>query len=155
MKRFTTRLSLRGQSPKQSPSLGWGLLRQTIVLLAMTVTLLASCAPVDLNAPMPTFDTGIDPNAWVQIPAGEFYFGQFEDIETTEAYEIMVTPVTMTQYATFLNEALADGYVKVDGDNIVGYYHGDVFNGGKHEEKIEAKDWAFIPLTDPSQRVKA
>jgi hypothetical protein len=46
-------------------------------LLAMT--LLISCAPVDLNAPIPTFDTGIDPNAWAQVPAGEFYFGQHEE----------------------------------------------------------------------------
>ena len=146
-------LSLRAsvlQRGKQSP-IKWRLLRATA--LAMTLTLLASCGPVDLNAPMPVFDTGVDPEAWAQIPAGEFHFGQFDDIETTLAYEIMVTDVTATQYAAFLNEALADGYVKVDGDQIVGFYPGDVYNGGKHEEKIEAGDWAFIPLSDPSQRV--
>jgi formylglycine-generating enzyme required for sulfatase activity len=153
MKHFTTTLSLRGQSPKQSPSLGWGLLRRTIVLLAMTVTLLTSCAAVDLNAPMPTFDTGIDPNAWVQIPAGEFYFGQFEDIETTEAYEIMVTNVTTAQYADFLTVALADGYIKHEDGKIVGFYPGDEYHGVKHEEKIEAGDWLFIPMDDPSQRI--
>ena len=42
--------------------------------------LLAACAPVDLNAPMPVFDTGVDPNSWAQIPAGEFHFGQHEDV---------------------------------------------------------------------------
>ena len=47
----------------------------SFVLIAV---LLASCAPVDLNAPMPTFETGVDPNAWAQVPAGEFYFGQFD-----------------------------------------------------------------------------
>lgn len=125
-----------------------------ILTLILLTALLASCAPVDLNAPIPAFDTGIDPNAWAQIPAGEFYFGQHADIETTDAYEIMVTDVTTTQYANFLNAALADGYVKLDGEQIVGFYPGDEFRGVKHEEKIEAGDWLFIPLNDPSQRIK-
>ncbi|MFT3892440.1 MAG: hypothetical protein QM730_12465 [Anaerolineales bacterium] len=108
---------------------------------------------MNLNAPIPTFDTGVDPNAWAQVPAGEFYFGQHEDIETTGAYEIMITDVTTKQYADFLNAALTDGTVKVDGDQIVGYYPGDTFRGVKHEEEIKAGDWIFIPLNDPSQRL--
>ncbi len=123
------------------------------IILAMTI-ILVSCAPVDLNAPIPTYDTGIDPNAWAQIPAGEFHFGQHEDIASTDTYEIMVTDVTAQQYADFLNAALADGSVKVDGEQIVGYYPGDEYNGVKHEEKIEAGDWLFIPLDDSSQRIK-
>ena len=123
------------------------------IALAMTI-ILASCQAVDLNAPIPTYDTGIDPNTWVQIPAGEFYFGQHEDIESTDAYEIMVTDVTTAQYADFLNAALADGTVKADGEKIVSFYPGDEYNGVKHEEKIEAGDWLFIPLDDPSQRIK-
>ncbi|MBM3144886.1 MAG: formylglycine-generating enzyme family protein [Chloroflexi bacterium] len=103
---------------------------------------------------MPAFDTGVNPDAWAQIPAGEFYYGQHEDIENTAAYEIMVTDVTVGQYADFLNVALADGSVELVDGKIVGYYPGDVFRGVKHEEKIEAGDWLFIPLDDPSQRVK-
>jgi formylglycine-generating enzyme required for sulfatase activity len=109
---------------------------------------------VDLNAPIPAFDTGIDPNTWAQVPAGEFHHGQFDEIASTEAYEIMVIDVTATQYADFLNTALADGSVKMDGEKIVGFYPGDQFHGIKHEEKIEAGDWLFIPLDDPSQRIK-
>ena len=124
------------------------------IALATTLVILASCARVDLNAPIPAFDTGVNPNAWAQIPAGEFYFGQHDEVETTDAYEIMVTDVTTAQYADFLNAALADGYVKVDGEQIVGFYPGDKFRGVKHEERIEAGDWVFIPLDDPSQRVK-
>jgi len=146
-------LSLRGRSPKQSPALNWGLLRRAAALLAMTI-LLTACAPVDLDAPMPAFDTGVDPNAWAQVPAGEFEFGQHEEIKSTEAYEIMVTDVTAAQYADFLNAALADGSIKVDGDQIVGYYPGDVFRGVKHEEEIKAGDWLFLPLNDPSQRIQ-
>lgn len=129
-------------------------MNRLIPIFILLSVLLASCASVDLNAPMPVFDTGVDPNAWAQVPAGEFYFGQHEDIETTAAYEIMVTDVTTAQYAAFLNEALAAGYVKEDGNQISGYYPGDKFHGVKHEERIDAGDWIFIPLDDPSQRIK-
>ena len=122
----------------------------SLLLLAL---LLAACASVDLNAPMPVYDTGLDSNSWAQIPAGEFFFGQHNHIETTTAYEIMLTDVTTAQYAVFLNEALTAGYIKVDGDQISGYYPGDEFHGAKHEEKIPAGDWIFIPLKDPSQRI--
>ncbi|MEN6570873.1 MAG: formylglycine-generating enzyme family protein [Anaerolineaceae bacterium] len=123
-------------------------------ILILLVMLLAACAPVDLNAPMPEVNTGVDPESWVTIPAGEFYSGQFNDPQTTDAYEIMVTDVTTSQYADFLNKALQDGSVKIDGSKIVGYYPGDVFHGVKHEEKIAAGDWTYIPLDDPSQRIK-
>jgi len=129
-------------------------MKRFILTPILLTALLISCAPVDLNSPMPTFDTGIDPNAWAQIPAGEFHFGQHDDIETTDAYEIMITNVTTAQYADFLNTALVEDYVKVEGEQIVGYYPGDEFRGVKHEERIDAGDWVFILLHDPSQRVK-
>jgi formylglycine-generating enzyme len=122
--------------------------------LILLTFFLTSCTPVNLNAPIPTFDTHVDSNAWAQIPAGEFYFGQHEDIRTTETYEIMITDVTAAQYADFLNAALAAGYVKNNNDQIVGYYPGDEFHAVKHEEEIKAGDWKYIPLDDPSQRIK-
>jgi formylglycine-generating enzyme required for sulfatase activity len=129
------------------------LCRFLLPLILITV-LLASCAPVDLNAPIPTFDTGMDPNSWGQVPAGEFYYGQHEEVESTNAYEIMVTDVTVGQYADFLNAAQVEGAVKIVGEEIVGYYPGDIFRGVKHEEEIKAGDWLYIPLNDPSQRIK-
>ncbi|MBI5822687.1 MAG: SUMF1/EgtB/PvdO family nonheme iron enzyme [Chloroflexi bacterium] len=129
-------------------------MKRIFLTLCLCAALLASCAPAELNAPMPTFDTGIDPNTWAQVPAGEFHFGQFDEIESTDAYEIMITDVTAAQYADFLNAALADGYVKMDNEKIVGFYPGDEYNGIKHEERIDAGDWSFIPLNDPSQRIK-
>lgn len=152
MKQF--KLSLRGGAKRRrsNPLANRRLLRA--IALAMTIIFLASCAPVDLNAPIPAFDTGVDPNAWAQVPAGEFYFGQHEDIESTDAYEIMITDVTAQQYADFLNAAVADGTLKVEGDSVLGYYPGDEFRGVKHELEIKAGDWEYIPLADPSQRVK-
>src|SRR5665647_1633107 len=129
-------------------------MKRLLPTLILLTVLLTSCASVDLYAPIPTFDTGVDPDSWAQIPMGEFHFGQHEDIESTDAYEIMVTDVTVGQYADFLNQALADGHVKFDGDQIVGFYPGDEFHGVKHEEEIKAGDWPFIPLNDPSQRIK-
>jgi len=129
-------------------------MKRLIPTLLLLTFMLVSCAPVNLNAPLPTVVTGVDPDAWVQIPAGEFYSGQFDDVVTTDAYEIMVTDVTTAQYAAFLNEAFADGYIKVEDNKVLGYYPGDEFHGYKHEERIDAGDWLFIPLDDPSQRVK-
>lgn len=151
MKRLTF-TSLRGQSPKQSSPQRGDCFVVASLLLAMTM--LVSCSPVDLNVPMPTFDTGIDPNAWAQIPAGEFYFGQHEDVEYTDAFEIMVTDVTARQYTDFLNATIADGTLKVVGDSVVGDYPGDEFHGVKHEIEIKEGGWEYIPLADPSQRIK-
>jgi len=102
---------------------------------------------------MPIFDTGVDPNAWAQVPAGEFYFGQHEQVETTGAYEIMITDVTVSQYADFLTAARGDGYVKILEGEVIGYYPGDEFHGAKHEERIEAGDWLYMPFDDPSVRI--
>lgn len=128
-------------------------MRRSIAILLISIIFLAACAPADLNAPISRMDTGVDPAAWAQIPAGEFFFGQFNAVETTPAYEIMITNVTTAQYAAFLNEALAAGSVKVEGNQVSGYYAGDEFRGVKHEEPIEAGDWVLIPLEDPAQRI--
>jgi formylglycine-generating enzyme required for sulfatase activity len=129
-------------------------MKHALARLILLSVLLSACASVDLNAALPAFDTGVDPDAWAQIPAGEFYFGQHEEVVSTAAYEIMITDVTTAQYAAFLNQALADGFVKADGDQIVGFYPGDEFRGVKHEEEIKAGDWIFIPLNDPAQRIE-
>lgn len=128
-------------------------MRRSISMLLITVIFLAACAPADLNAPIPRTDTGVDPTSWAQIPAGDFFLGQFNTIETTPAYEMMITNVTTAQYAAFLNEALDANFIKVEGNQVMGYYPGDMFRGVKHEEPIEAGDWIFIPLEDPSQRI--
>lgn len=125
-----------------------------VALLAGLAMLLTSCASVDLQAEVPPFETGIDSDAWAAIPAGEFLEGQFAEPAETGAYEIMITNVTTAQYAEFINEALAEGAIKLDGDELLGHYPGDVFRGYNHEEPIEAGDWLLAPLADPSQRVR-
>lgn len=129
-------------------------MKRLLLIFALFSALLAACAPVDLNAAMPTYDTGVDSEAWAQIPAGAFYSGQHNEEKTTEAYEIMVTNVTTAQYAAFLNAGLAEGAVQLEDDRISGYYPGDEFHAYKHEERIDPGDYIYIPLDDPSQRVK-
>ncbi|MCX6082117.1 MAG: SUMF1/EgtB/PvdO family nonheme iron enzyme [Chloroflexi bacterium] len=132
-------------------------MKRLLLIAALVAALLAGCAAVDLNAPIPTFDTGVEPTAWAKIPAGEFLSGQeAEPIKIDYDYEMMITDVTLSQYTAYLTEALAKGGVKVDEFNekkvLVGFYPGDEFHGVKHEEKIEAGDWIIIPLDDPASR---
>jgi formylglycine-generating enzyme required for sulfatase activity len=122
----------------------------TLILLA---ALLASCTPVDLNAPVPTYETGVDPNSWALVPAGSFHHGQAADLEEIAYdYEIMITDVTVSQYVDFLNSGLADGKLKLDNDQIVGFYPGDPFGAAKHELEIKAGDYILVPTNDPSSR---
>jgi formylglycine-generating enzyme required for sulfatase activity len=122
----------------------------TVFLLA---AFLVSCAPVDLNAPVPSFEPGVDPEAWVTIPAGAFFHGQVADPASIDFdYQVMVTDVTVAQYVDFLDAALADGTLKVIDNQIAGFYPGDVFRGVKHEVEIKATDYIFVPLDDPASR---
>jgi formylglycine-generating enzyme required for sulfatase activity len=129
-------------------------MKPQILLTALILgVLLVSCAPVDLNAPVPTFETGVDSSAWVTIPAGTFYHGQQAELQKIDYdYEIMVTDVTVAQYVDFLNTALADGTLKIKGDQVVGSYPGDEFRGAKHEFEISAGEYIHVPLNDSASR---
>lgn len=124
------------------------------VFLLLSV-LLASCATVNLNAPVPPIRVNADTSKWAAIPAGKFLHGQFDEMAAIDYdYEVMVYDVTTSQYASFLNAALTDSKIKVEEDKILGFDPGDEFHGVKHEEEIKAGDWLFLPLNDPSQRIK-
>jgi formylglycine-generating enzyme required for sulfatase activity len=69
-------------------------------------------------------------------------------------YEIMITTVTNAQYATYLNDALAVGVIKIVDDQVAGYYPGDEFHGYRHEEEITAGDWPYIYLDDSGLRLQ-
>jgi formylglycine-generating enzyme required for sulfatase activity len=70
-------------------------------------------------------------------------------------YEAMVTTVTNAQFADYLNEALRAGSIEIAGDEIVGYYPGDEYHGGRHEEKIAEGDWLHIPLSESGLRIES
>ncbi|MBM3152049.1 MAG: formylglycine-generating enzyme family protein [Chloroflexi bacterium] len=129
------------------------MLRTVSLTVILVAVLLASCAPVDLNAPVPVFETGVDPDAWATVPAGEFLQGQFAKPTSIDYdYQIMVTNVTVQQYVDFLNDALAGGAIRVDGDQALGFYPGDEFRGANHELEILAGDYLLVPTNDPASR---
>lgn len=124
---------------------------KTLVWLGILLVLALTACSDQADEPPPAFETGIDPEAWALVPAGEFLMGQHEHpTQVDYDYEIMVTHVTNAQYARFLNEALADDTIRFsdDGNEVVGYYPGDEFHGYRHEEPIEAGDWMLVPLDD-------
>ncbi|NHZ71749.1 MAG: SUMF1/EgtB/PvdO family nonheme iron enzyme, partial [Aquificales bacterium] len=133
-----------------------------ISLLLMGAVATSCTSDANVGALTPEFiDTGVDSDAWVTIPAGDFPMGQ-ENVRTAvdDDYQIMVTDVTVEQYANYLNEALASGDVSVGEfeieagekvwyeNGVGGYYPGDPFDGYKHEEEIKAGDHMYVPLAD-------
>jgi len=126
---------------------------RVVGILLLFVLLLAACAPVDLNAPVPFFETGISPEAWASIPASEFLSGQFDTpAEIAYDYEMMVTDVTVEQYVAFLNSALPAGALQVGDGEITVFYAGDPFHGARHEVEIAAGRYTAVPTADPASR---
>jgi formylglycine-generating enzyme required for sulfatase activity len=129
-------------------------MKRVFFFLMVASILLASCKPMAISQSTTPIDTGIDPDTWVTIPAGTFMMGQFNQLTDVDYdYQIMVTLVTNQQYADYLNQALKAGTVQKVGDNIVGYYVGEPFNGAKHEEEIQAGDWLQMPINAQGSRI--
>jgi formylglycine-generating enzyme required for sulfatase activity len=127
------------------------MIRWLYALLLLSI-LLAGCGTIPELTPGPIvrIETGVDPDSWALVPAGTFFFGQHAHPTAVDYdFEVMVTDVTNAQYADYLNQALAEGWVERTENTIQGYYPGDVFHGFKHEEPIEAGEWLHVPLDDP------
>lgn len=143
-------------------------MKRIIFFLLLTTLALTACGPtanVSAITP-PAIDTGIDPESWTLVPAGEFPYGQHDHMTPVDYdYEIMVTDVTNAQYAGYLNDALATGDIKIGeveveaGETVwtvpgvAGYYPGDPFDGYEHEEEIRAGDKLYIPLAEDGLRL--
>ena len=126
------------------------------ILILLFVLLTVACGEQNKPiTPVKYIDTGVDSEAWVTVPAGEFLKTQHRHkVMIDKPYEIMVTDVTNAQYVRFLNEALAKGAIKVQADTICGYYKGDPFDGWKHEFKVPAGDKLYMDLSEPCVHIK-
>jgi len=130
-------------------------MKRALLLMLLSLCLLAGCSAPALPTAVPPVDTGVDPASWALIPAGPFLYGiHEEEVNLAYDYQVMVTPVTNDQYAAYLNQALADGTLKLVGDAVVGPYPGDPFSGKKHEEKIEAGDWLHFPVNASGDHIR-
>jgi formylglycine-generating enzyme len=124
-------------------------MKPVIYVFMLLSLLLSACAAPKLPSAVEPVSTGVDPAAWVRVPAGPFLSGLHAEPAKIEAdYEIMLTDVTNAQYAAVLNQSLAAGKAKIDGNRVVGYYPGDPFKGVKHEVKIGAGDWLYLPVSE-------
>lgn len=142
-------------------------MKKLIVVFSLLSILLAGCAaaPSIGSITPPYVDTGVDPNAWATVPAGEFPYGQHDHMTEVEAFEIMITDVTNEQYAAFLTAAIADGSVslgevEVEAGEVIWHengfytdYPGDPFDGYKHEEEIKAGDKLLVPFPAEGTRL--
>ena len=142
-------------------------MKRLLISLVLIVILATACSPaVGIGDIVPPFiDTGVDSESWVVVPAGEFLYGQHDHETMVDEYEIMVTDVTNQQYADFINAALADqsvglgdvvveqGGLTLNYEGIYGFFHGDPFDGYKHEEVITASDKLYVPVKEEGLRL--
>ncbi len=151
-------------------------MKRFTILALLLMLALGACAPApDVGSITPPYiDTGIDPESWALVPAGPFPYGQHDAItDIPYDYEIMVTDVTVEQYARFLNEALAAGELTIGAidvdagysvddeeyialrtqEGVGGYYPGDPFDGYDHEMRIDPGIKLYIPLDEPALRL--
>jgi formylglycine-generating enzyme required for sulfatase activity len=129
-------------------------------LLLILLLSLTSCNTVTLPDSTEPITTGVDPAVWVTVPAGSFLYGMHEaEVTLPYDYQIMVTDVTNAQYAAYLNQALAENKLKIQGKSadgvgaVLGFYPGDIYHGKKHEERIDAGDWPHYPLGVAGARI--
>lgn len=112
----------------------------------LLLAFLWGCSVAPPEAP-PEVDTGVDPNQWVRIPAGEFLYGMHNEEAVIEHdYEMMLTPVTNAQFAAYLNEALDAGKLILNEDGVYIEYPGEPFEGGKHEKEYGPGQYLVYPL---------
>jgi formylglycine-generating enzyme required for sulfatase activity len=160
-------------------------MKRVLILLPVLVALSMVGCTVQVATPgvyePDVYETGIDPDSWVRVPAGEFLMGQWDERTLIDYdYEIMVTPVTNAQYAEYLNDALAAKAVdeesglpviKLADEDVVGphfeeqdidigsykagdlitYYAGDEFHGERHEVEMTAGYYLHLALSDPEE----
>lgn len=128
-------------------------MKRLVPSLIVAAALLVACGAADRDAPVPTFETGVDPSAWARVPAGVFLSGQEAGPVTIDYdYEILVTDVTVASYVEFLNAAVADGAVEIGAKAVMGPYPGDSYGGLNHELRIDPGDYPLVPLDDPASR---
>jgi len=72
---------------------------------------------------------------WVNVSAGDFTWGQNDEIQTIDHdYWIMKYEVTNQEYVWYLDAALTDGVISVTSSSVTGYYSGDEnYGAGDYE----------------------
>jgi len=129
-------------------------MKQLIFLLIVAFAF-TSCSEEIVNSEIKTVETGINPDQWVKIPAGKFYYGMHAKLDTIKYdYEIMITDVTNKQYAKFMNEAVTVNKIKIVGDSIKGHHPGDKFDAYLHEWEIPEGEYLLMSFGEAGSHIK-
>jgi formylglycine-generating enzyme required for sulfatase activity len=145
-------------------------MKKFLAFWILVLITLSGCGPapdVGSITPPEYLETGINPDGWAEVPAGEFPSGQHENpVNLDYDYQIMVTDVTNRQYAEFLNQAAADGTVQIGEVEVLegeiardvvgahGFYPGDPFQGYDHELPITAGQKLYYPFRENGARIR-
>ncbi len=125
-----------------------------VALLVLLPQTGKAAVSVDTDPSILRAELTVDPESWVNVPAGHFLSGLNDhDVTIPYDFEVMVTEVTNTQYAAFLNDALVRKLVKVKDGLVMGYYHGDTFNQGRHEVRLDPGEYKLYHLDGQRARI--
>ncbi len=65
----------------------------------LIIIVLLSVFTLYAEKPFKYIETGVNPNSWATIPAGDFHYGQHQYLQNIDYdFEIMITDVTNEQY---------------------------------------------------------
>jgi formylglycine-generating enzyme required for sulfatase activity len=151
-------------------------MKRLIFASILLILAIAACSPssnVGSITP-PHIDTGVDSDTWATVPAGAFPYGMHDHPQDIDYdYEIMITDVTVDQYANYLNESLASGKTSIGAidvnagynvadeeevaprtvEGVGGYYPGDRYDGYKHEMQIKEGTKLYVPIHEDGLRL--
>jgi len=127
-----------------------------LIYLTFVIALFTGCSTdAVFNTETKRIETGVNPDAWVVIPAGPFYYNMHASKENIDYdYEMMLTHVTNQQYANYLNAAYAQKIIKIDSGRVMGYYPGDPYDGYLHEWEIPEGEYLHIPFDKAGSHIK-
>jgi len=126
----------------------------TIIISIISLSLSCGKSAPDIDPGTIKMNLTVNPESWVVIPAGKFIYGLNEKEKVIPYdFEIMVTEVTYSQYAKYLNKALSLTNIKIKDGDIYGYYRGDKFNKGRHEKPVKEGEYKYYSLKGQKSRI--
>lgn len=130
-------------------------MRKLIYLAFVLLTLTSCSTAIIVDEEIKSVDTGVNPDSWVVISAGPFYYNMHSKVVDIDYdYEIMITHVTNLQYANYLNEALAKKTIRIEDGKVTGHYPGDQFDGYLHEWEIPEGEYLHMPFAEAGGHIK-
>jgi len=127
----------------------------SIIITGLFLMISCSEIPEDIHPDTVSMNLTVNENDWVLVEKGEFISGLNEnENEVPYDYEIMVTEVTYSQYAEYLNSAIKENLIEIEDGFIKGSYKGDAFHKMRHEFEILEGNYIYYNLNGIKCRMK-